>query len=57
MLVLSRRIGEKIIIGEDIEIMVVDIRDDKVRIGISAPRDIPVMREELLDRKGPEEPK
>ena len=47
MLVLSRFIGERIRIGDNIEIMVVDIRGDKVRVGIEAPSDVPVHREEV----------
>jgi carbon storage regulator len=47
MLVLSRKIGEKILVGENIEVVVVDVRGDKVRLGIQAPKDIPVHREEI----------
>lgn len=47
MLVLSRKKGEKIRIGENIELTIVDIRGDKIRLGIDAPRDIPVHREEI----------
>ena len=49
MLVLSRQKDETILIGDDIEIIVVDIRGDKVRIGISAPTSIPVHRKEVYD--------
>ena len=49
MLVLSRKKDEKIIIGDSISIMVVDIRGDKVRLGIDAPRDVPVHRQEVYD--------
>ena len=48
MLVLSRKYGEKIRIGGDITITVVDIEPNKVRLGIEAPRDVPIYREELL---------
>lgn len=48
MLVLSRKLGEKICIGENIFITVVDIDRGKIRLGIDAPRDIPIFREELL---------
>lgn len=48
MLVLSRKLGEKIRIGEDIEITVVDIDRGKIRLGIVAPRDVPILRTELL---------
>lgn len=49
MLVLSRKLGEEIIIGDDIRIMVVDIRGDKVRLGITAPNAVPVHREEVFE--------
>lgn len=47
MLVLTRRKNERIRIGESIVVTVVDVRGDKVRIGVEAPRDIPVHREEV----------
>ncbi|MDO5672835.1 MAG: carbon storage regulator CsrA [Actinomycetaceae bacterium] len=49
MLVLSRRLGEKIVIGENIVITVVEVHRDSVRIGIDAPRSVPVNRAELLE--------
>lgn len=49
MLVLSRKRDEKIIIGEEISIMVVSIQGDKVRLGIEAPRSVSVHREEVLE--------
>ena len=49
MLVLSRQKDETIIIGDDIEITVVDIRGDKVRLGVSAPKEISVHRKEVYD--------
>ncbi len=49
MLVLSRHKDEAIIIGDDIKITIVDVRGDKVRLGIDAPRSIPVHREEIYD--------
>jgi carbon storage regulator len=49
MLVLSRQRDETIIIGDDIEITVVDIRGDKVRLGVSAPKEISVHRKEVYD--------
>ncbi|HHM13103.1 MAG TPA: carbon storage regulator [Planctomycetaceae bacterium] len=49
MLVLSRHRDESIIIGDDIVITVVDIRGDKVRLGIDAPQDIPVHRREVYE--------
>ena len=47
MLVLTRKKGEKIVIGENITITVVEIRGDKVRLGIEAPKDVGVHREEI----------
>ncbi len=49
MLVLSRQKEETIMIGDNIEITVVDIRGDKVRLGITAPQNIPVHRKEVYD--------
>ena len=49
MLVLSRKRNESIIIGDNIIITVVDIRDDKIRLGIEAPKDISVHRREVYE--------
>ena len=49
MLVLSRRVNETIIINDNIVITVVDIRGDKVRLGIDAPKDVSVHRREVFD--------
>ena len=49
MLVLSRHRDESIIIGDDIVVTVVDIRGDKVRLGIEAPTKVPVHRQEVYD--------
>ena len=49
MLVLSRKKHETIHIGEDIKIMVLEIRGDKVRLGIEAPRSVRIVRSELLE--------
>ena len=49
MLVLSRQRDQTIMIGDDIEITVVDIRGDKVRLGINAPPEIPVHRKEVYE--------
>ncbi len=49
MLVLSRKKNESIVINNDITVTVVEIRGDKVRLGIVAPRDVPVHRQEVYD--------
>ena len=49
MLVLSRQKDESIVIGDNIEITIVDVRGDKVRLGITAPKEIPVHRREVYD--------
>jgi carbon storage regulator len=49
MLVLSRQRDETIMIGDDIEVTVVDIRGDKVRLGIAAPKEIAVHRKEVYE--------
>ena len=49
MLVLSRQKDESIVIGDDVEITIVDIRGNKVRLGITAPKDIPVHRREVYE--------
>ena len=49
MLVLTRQKNESIMIGDNVELTIVEIRGDKVRLGISAPRDIPVFRKEIFD--------
>jgi carbon storage regulator len=49
MLVLSRQRDQSIMIGDDVEITIVDVRGDKVRLGINAPKSIPVHRREIYD--------
>jgi len=49
MLVLSRQKDESIMIGDDVEITIVDVRGDKVRLGITAPKEIPVHRREVYE--------
>jgi carbon storage regulator len=49
MLVLSRHRDESIMIGDDVVVTIVDIRGDKVRLGINAPQDIPVHRREVYE--------
>ena len=57
MLVLSRKLGEKIYISENICITVVDIDRGKIRLGIEAPRNVPIFRQELLPLQGTQPPK
>lgn len=49
MLVLSRKKNESIVINNDIKIVVVEIRGDKVRLGVEAPKEVPVHRREVFD--------
>src|SRR5438105_15912872 len=49
MLVLSRQRDETIVIGDDVEVTIVDIRGDKVRLGIKAPRSVTVHRKEIYE--------
>ena len=51
MMVLSRRTGESIIIGDDVRVVIVAVKGDQVRLGIQAPRDIEIDRQEVRDRK------
>lgn len=50
MLVLTRKIDQEICVGDDIVIKITDIRGDKVRIGIDAPRDVKILRREAKDK-------
>ncbi|MDR1177583.1 MAG: carbon storage regulator CsrA [Spirochaetaceae bacterium] len=49
MLILSRKVNEKIMIGEDISVSILEIRGDQVRIGVEAPRQVKVFRQEVFD--------
>jgi len=49
MLILSRKINEKVVIGDDITVSIIEIRGDQVRIGIDAPKMIKVFRQEVFD--------
>ena len=53
MLVLSRKMNEAIVIGENIVVTVIDIRGDKIRLGIEAPRHVSVHRREVYERIKP----
>ena len=50
MLILTRRVGEAFVIGRDITISVVGVKGNQVRLGIDAPEDVPVLREEIAER-------
>jgi carbon storage regulator len=47
MLVLSRKSGERILIGEDVEVVVLDVQGDRVKLGFIAPRYVPIFRAEI----------
>ena len=50
MLILTRRIGEQLCIGDDIKVVVLGVKGNQVRIGIEAPRSVAVHRQEIVDR-------
>lgn len=50
MLILSRRVGESLVIGDDVIVNVLGIKGNQVRIGVDAPRDVSVHREEIYER-------
>jgi carbon storage regulator len=50
MLVLTRKVNQSIVIGKDVEIVVLEVRGEQVRIGIKAPRDVAVHRKEIFDQ-------
>jgi carbon storage regulator len=50
MLILTRRVGETVMIGEDVTVTVLGVKGNQVRIGVNAPKDIAVHREEIFDR-------
>lgn len=49
MLILERKLNESILVGSDVVIEIVEVRGDKVRLGITAPRSIPVHRQEVFE--------
>ena len=50
MLVLARKVGQSIVVNDNVEILIIEVRGDQVRLGIEAPRSIPVHRKELLEQ-------
>lgn len=48
MLILTRRIGETLVIGQDLEVRVLDVKGSQVRLGVEAPKDVLILREEVL---------
>ncbi len=50
MLILTRRVGETLMIGDDVKVTVLGVKGNQVRIGVDAPRDVTVHREEIFDR-------
>ena len=53
MLILSRRVGESILIGKDVSITVLRVKGDQVRLGVQAPKEIAVQRDDLLEENKP----
>ena len=50
MLILTRRVGETVVIGEDISVTVLGVKGNQIRLGINAPKDVAVHRQEIFDR-------
>ena len=54
MLILTRRVGETVMIGDNVTVTVLGVKGNQIRIGIDAPRDVSVLREEISNRARPE---
>lgn len=50
MLILTRRVGETLVIGDDVTVTVLGVKGNQVRLGVNAPRDLPIHREEIYER-------
>ena len=50
MLILTRRVGESLIIGDDVVVTVLEVKGNQIRVGVDAPRNVPVHRKEILNR-------
>ncbi|RMA81413.1 carbon storage regulator CsrA [Umboniibacter marinipuniceus] len=51
MLIISRRCGESFVIGDDVKITVLSVKGNQIRIGIDAPKETTILREEVIDRR------
>jgi carbon storage regulator len=56
MLILTRRVGETVMIGDEVTVTVLGVKGSQVRIGVNAPKSVPVHREEIFERIKREEP-
>jgi carbon storage regulator len=50
MLILTRRVGESVMIGDDITVIVLGVKGNQVRVGVDAPKEVPVHRQEIYER-------
>jgi carbon storage regulator len=56
MLILTRRVGETVIVGNDVAVTIVSVKGNQIRIGISAPKNVSIHREEIYERIRREQP-